>query len=128
MKAAAPKRLLQAAMRARQRAYAPYSRYLVGAALQGKSGKIYTGCNIENASYSATVCAERVALFSAISQGEKAFKALAVVANPGKKPWPCGVCRQVIGEFAPAIDIWVQSGKQCEHQTLEAIFPEPFLL
>jgi len=128
MRVAAPQRLLKAAQKARSQAYAPYSHYRVGAALQGKSGKIYTGCNIENASYSATVCAERVALFQAVSQGEKSFKALAVVANPGKKPWPCGVCRQVIGEFAPSIDIWVQAGKQCEHQTLEEIFPEPFLL
>lgn len=128
MKTPIQKRLLVLAKQARKHSYAPYSHFKVGAALLGKSGRVYTGCNIENSSYSATVCAERVALFQAVSGGEKEFKALAIAANPGKKPWPCGVCRQVLGEFAPGIDIWIQDGKKLTHQTLHEIFPEPFLL
>ncbi len=128
MKTPIQKRLLVLAKQARKHSYAPYSHFKVGAALLGKSGRVYTGCNIENSSYSATVCAERVALFQAVSGGEKEFKALAIAANPGTKPWPCGVCRQVLGEFAPGIDIWIQDGKKLTHQTLHEIFPEPFLL
>lgn len=80
-------------------AYAPYSKFRVGAALLVKSGKIYTGCNIENAAYPATCCAERVAIFSAIASGEKEFIELAVVADSPEPITPCGICRQVMGEF-----------------------------
>ncbi len=89
--------LKKAALDARSWAYAPYSKYKVGAALMTKSGKIYDGVNIENASYSATVCAERVAVFKAVSEGEREFIAIAVAtSNAGP---PCGVCRQVLAEF-----------------------------
>jgi cytidine deaminase len=91
--------LIRIALEARQKAYAPYSKYLVGAALLTKSGRIYSGCNIENASYGATICAERVAAVKAVSEGETAFEALAV-AGDGKEPVaPCGICRQFLAEF-----------------------------
>ncbi len=90
-------KLIAAAAQARQLAYAPYSKYPVGAALLTASGKVYTGVNIENAAYPATICAERVAVFKAVSEGEKQFSAIAVVTENGGTP--CGSCRQVIAEF-----------------------------
>lgn len=98
-----PEKLTELAIKARESAYAPYSGYRVGAALLGKSGKVYLGCNIENASYTPTVCAERVAVFKAVSEGEKEFEAIAVCGGnkqeiEGGFP-PCGVCRQVLREF-----------------------------
>jgi cytidine deaminase len=90
--------LVAEARRARKKAYAPYSKYPVGAAVLAKSGKMYTGCNIENAAYPSGLCAERVAIFKAVSEGEREFVALAVVtSNLGS---PCGACRQVLSEFA----------------------------
>ena len=98
--------LIRAAVDARERSYAPYSGYRVGAALLTKGGHIYTGCNIENAGYTPTVCAERVAIFKAVSEGERAFAAIAIVGGMGGKLSldcaPCGVCRQVMAEFCPA--------------------------
>jgi len=89
--------LVRLASQARERAYAPYSGYAVGAALLGKSGRVYTGCNVENAVYPLTICAERAALFKAVSEGERSFETIAVVtANGGT---PCGSCRQVLAEF-----------------------------
>lgn len=96
--------LLDLALCARERSYAPYSGFRVGAALMTATGKVYLGCNIENAAYSATVCAERVALFRAVSEGERAFSALAVAGGgDALRPAcpPCGVCRQVLSEFCP---------------------------
>ena len=94
--------LIAAAAEARTRSYSPYSRFAVGAALLTASGKIYTGCNIENAAYGPSNCAERTAFFTAVSQGERAFTAIAIVG--GREDWdsfcaPCGVCRQVMAEF-----------------------------
>ena len=89
--------LLNQAAQARERAYAPYSNYRVGAALLGKSGRVYSACNVENASYGLTICAERAAIFKAISEGEREFDALAVVTSNGGAP--CGACRQVFYEF-----------------------------
>ncbi len=89
--------LVTRAAEARLQAYAPYSRYLVGAALLAKSGRIYTGCNVENASYGLSICAERTAVVKAISEGEKEFRAIAVVTENGGSP--CGACRQVLWEF-----------------------------
>lgn len=91
--------LVDEATRVRERAYVPYSEYPVGAAVQAKSGRIYSGCNVENASYGLTICAERAAIFKAISEGEKEFSALAVVTSNGGTP--CGACRQVLFEFSP---------------------------
>ncbi len=90
--------LVTRAAEARLQAYAPYSRYLVGAALLAKSGRIYTGCNVENASYGLSICAERTAVVKAISEGEKEFLAIAVVTENGGSP--CGACRQVLWEFS----------------------------
>lgn len=89
--------LINLAAQARARAYAPYSKYKVGSAVLGKSGRIYTGCNVENASYGLTVCAERNAIFKGVSEGEKEFTAIAVVTSNGGSP--CGACRQVEFEF-----------------------------
>lgn len=97
------KELLLLAVEARELAYAPYSNHRVGAALLGKSGKVYTGCNVENAAYTPTNCAERTAIFKAVSEGEREFSAIAVVGGLGDKLSevcaPCGVCRQVLAEF-----------------------------
>ena len=97
------KELLLKAIEAREMAYAPYSDHKVGAALVGKSGKVYTGCNVENAAYTPTNCAERTAIFKAVSEGEREFTAIAVVGGIGDKLSdvcaPCGVCRQVLAEF-----------------------------
>ena len=95
--------LLRQAVEAREYAYAPYSNYKVGAALLTGSGKIYTGCNIENAAFGPSNCAERTAIFKAISEGDRDFQAIAVVTVDGAAP--CGVCRQVIREFAPHLTI-----------------------
>lgn len=93
------KKLLELAAQAREKAYVPYSQYKVGAALLAKSGRIYTGCNVENASYGATICAERTAVVKAVSEGEREFEALAVVVDGPKPSSPCGICRQVLAEF-----------------------------
>ena len=98
------KELMRLACEAREKAYAPYSGFAVGAALLTKSGKVYTGCNIENAAYSPTNCAERTAFFKAVSEGEREFVAIAVTGGkageaPGAGCTPCGVCRQVMAEF-----------------------------
>ena len=97
------KELLLTAIEAREKAYAPYSNHKVGAALVGKSGKVYTGCNVENAAYTPTNCAERTAVFKAVSEGETEFVAIAIVGGIGDKLSevcaPCGVCRQVLAEF-----------------------------
>lgn len=97
--------LLSKAVEAREYAYAPYSTYKVGSALLTAAGKIYTGCNIENAAYTPSVCGERTAIFKAISEGEREFVAIAVATADGGAP--CGVCRQVIREFAPSITVIV---------------------
>ncbi len=119
--------LLQRAQQVRERAYAPYSKYHVGAALLSTSGKIYTGCNVENASYGLTVCAERNAIFKAVSEGEREFVALAVVtANGGS---PCGACRQVIFEFmnpnAP-VTLGDATLEHLQHFTVGELLPNGF--
>ncbi len=118
--------LIAAAITARERAYAPYSNYRVGAAVLTEEGRIVTGCNVENAVYPLTLCAERVAVAKAISEGASAIAAVAVVtANAGS---PCGSCRQVIREFAaPDVPVFIArlDGSYHEH-TIEALLPESF--
>ena len=120
-----PQELIAQALEARQRAYAPYSRYKVGAALLGKSGKVYLGCNVENASYSHTVCAERTAILKAVSEGELEFEAIAVVTRNGGSP--CGACRQVMVEFAPELTIYI-ADKNGEYRTttMSELLPDSF--
>jgi len=102
--------LLEKAKLAKQNAYVPYSNFRVGAALLGKSGRIYLGCNIENAAYSPTNCAERTALFKAVSEGERAFEAVAVTSDSDDITYPCGVCRQAMAEFS--LDMMVISSNK----------------
>lgn len=99
------KPLIEAAQKARLQSVAPFSNFLVGAALRTENGKIYTGCNVESASYGLTVCAERVAIWKALSEGERNFTELAVVADTETLTPPCGTCRQIIWEFARNADI-----------------------
>ena len=125
--------LREKAIEAMRAAYAPYSGFFVGAALLCKSGRIYTGCNIENASYSVTVCAERVALFSAVAAGERDFEAIAVVGGKNGEidsPCaPCGVCRQALAEFCPKdMKVLLVTKEGYEGYTLEALLPKSFEL
>ncbi len=117
--------LLQRAIEAREKSYSPYSHYKVGAALLTTGGKVYTGCNIENAAYSPSVCAERTAIFKAVSDGEREFATIAVVTSDGGAP--CGICRQVIREFAPNLTIIV-GNVQGNYQvfTLADLLPHSF--
>ena len=100
-----PEKLIEAAAKARENAHAPYSNFKVGAAAATKNGKIFTGCNIENASYGLTVCAERVAIFKAISEGETEFESIVVVADTPELTPPCGACRQIIWEFCGDVPV-----------------------
>jgi len=111
---------------ARQRAYVPYSNYPVGAALRTKTGRIYTGVNVENAAYPQTMCAERVAIFKAISDGEKEFEVISVVTDNGGSP--CGGCRQVMAEFALDMIVLMAdgSGKLIKETTVSELLPEAF--
>jgi len=95
------KNLVDKALQARENAYAPYSGFRVGACVRAESGKTYTGCNIENTAFSATCCAERVAVYSALAAGEKSFTHVAIASDSAEPTFPCGTCRQVIMEFAP---------------------------
>lgn len=100
--------LINKAKEAKEFAYVPYSGFQVGAALKTKSGKVYTGCNIENSSFGATNCAERTAIFKAISEGETEFESIAVVSSAGDITYPCGICRQVMAEFMRDADIYFE--------------------
>lgn len=118
--------LIVAARKARQKAYAPYSNFAVGAALRTRSGRVFTGCNIENASYGLTICAERVAVAKAISEGERDFEAIAVVSPGGATP--CGACRQVLAEFNPDLRIIVADPEgNIRRFRLSELLPEAFL-
>ncbi|HUF89500.1 MAG TPA: cytidine deaminase [Gemmatimonadota bacterium] len=119
-------RLLALAEEARGRAYAPYSGYLVGAALEAADGRVFVGCNVENASYSVTCCAERSALFAAVSAGARSFRRIVVTAA-GRGPYPCGACRQALAEFAPDLEVAVvtDAGDRREF-TLDQLLPHPF--
>ena len=103
--------LIVVANASRRRAYAPYSRFRVGAAIEATSGRVYTGCNIENSSYGLTICAERTAIFKAISEGERNFRAIAIVADGSDFTPPCGACRQVLFDLAGNIDIIMTNAK-----------------
>ena len=119
-------RLLMAAAEARARAYAPYSDFRVGASVFTDSGQVFTGCNIENASYGLTICAERTAIFKAVSEGCTTITALAVCLEGGGSP--CGACRQVIHEFAPGIPVFIgdPDGNLVSETTLDHLLPGAF--
>lgn len=117
--------LLALAVSAREHSYSPYSGYAVGAALLSADGRVFQGCNIENASFGLTNCAERTAMFKAISEGATEFTAIAISAE-SSAPWPCGACRQVLNEFAPDIRVLVTWGDHVEEAPLSALLPHGF--
>ena len=123
-----PERLLEEAERAREKAYAPYSEFAVGAALLTRDGKIVRGCNVENASFGLSICAERNALWKAVSEGERHFVAMAVTAGPAGGASPCGACRQVIHELAPGILVyWRDERGRLVKDTIDGLLPKPFV-
>ena len=118
--------LLKLAQIAMKNSYSPYSRYAVGAALLCKNGRVFLGCNIENASFGLTNCGERTAVFKAVSEGEREFEAVAIASN-GSFPYPCGACRQVLNEFAPEMRVLVIDGEgRIDKTTLRARLPHGF--
>jgi len=125
MKASDP--LVTAALAARENAFAPFSKFKVGAAVEGLDGRIHTGCNVENASYGLTMCAERVAVFKGISEGARRFKRVAVAADTRRLTPPCGACRQILWEFCGDVEILLVNphGKTETHR-LKDLFPKPF--
>jgi cytidine deaminase len=119
--------LIEMAKRARENAHAKFSNFKVGAGLRAASGKIYGGCNVENATYGLTVCAERVAIFKAISEGERKFDAIAVVTDTDKLTPPCGACRQLIWEFCGDVPVIMANLKgKVEVVRMSQLFPKPF--
>lgn len=120
------KELMKIARKARQNAYAPYSHFAVGAALLAESGRVYTGCNIENASYGLTCCAERNAIFAAVGAGERRFKMLAVAADSSEPVAPCGACRQVIAEFGIPLVVMGNLKEATKTMTAEELLPYGF--
>ena len=120
-------RLLEAALAARQNAFAPFSKFLVGAALEDAEGRIHTGCNVENATYGLTVCAERVAVFKAISEGVRKFRRIAIAADTETLTPPCGACRQILWEFCGDIEITLVNPRgKSEKVQLKDLFPRAF--
>lgn len=118
----------EAARRARESAHAPYSRYRVGAAVRTRSGAVYAGCNVENASYGATICAERAAVAAMVVAGEREILAVTVFTDDGPLGMPCGICRQTLLEFAgPECVVVVSSLHEARQTTLGALLPEPFV-
>lgn len=121
--------LIDKAKEALKYSYSPYSRFAVGAALLSADGQVFTGCNIENASFGATNCAERTAIFKAVSEGIKDFTAIAVVCSGSQPAYPCGICRQVMSEFFnPDTRIIVEDGDGLRTYTMTEILPESFSL
>jgi len=116
-----------AALAARENAHAPYSKFRVGAALEDAGGRVHTGCNIENATYGLTLCAERVAVFKAISEGVREFRRIAIAADTDKLTPPCGACRQILWEFCGDIEIvLVNPHGKSESLRLKELFPRAF--
>jgi cytidine deaminase len=120
--------LIEKAKEASQKAYAPYSNYKVGAALLTKLGKVYTGCNVENSSYGLTNCAERTAVFKAVSEGEMEFEEMVIYADSPNLPTPCGACRQVLSEFGSELKITIISNKEQLETSISELLPLGFKL
>lgn len=120
-------KLLKAAIDSRKYAHAPYSKFLVGAAVEDEDGRIHTGCNIENATYGLTLCAERVAIFKAMSEGARQFRRIAVAADTEVLTPPCGACRQILWEFCGDVEIaLVNLAEKTETLRLKDLFPRAF--
>lgn len=120
-------KLIAAARQAREHAHAPFSEFRVGAAVRTKSGRTFGGCNVENASYGLTICAERVAIFKAISDGEREFEAIAVVTDADALTPPCGACRQIIWEFCGDVPVILANLKgKVERESSSKLLPRPF--
>ena len=120
-------KLIDAALAARENAHAPFSKFKVGAAIEDQTGRIFTGCNVENATYGLTICAERVAVFKAISEGARNFTRIAVAADTDELTPPCGACRQILWEFCGDAElILVNLQGKTESFHLKDIFPRPF--
>ena len=118
---------MESALRARENAHAPFSNFKVGAALEDSAGRIHTGCNVENATYGLTVCAERVAVFKAISEGARRFRRIVVAADTEALTPPCGACRQILWEFCGDLEvILVNPQGKSESLRLRDLFPRPF--
>jgi len=125
------KQLVRAAAKARERAAAPYSKFKVGAALLTRNGEVVGGANVESASYGLTCCAERVALFKALTDGKRNFVAVAVVARAPGGPMPCGACRQLLAEYAPAAKVWVADSRALDKVrefTVRELLPAAFVI
>ena len=120
--------LIQIAKETTTYSYAPYSNFQVGAALLTTDGKVFTGCNIENASYGATNCAERTAIFKAVSEGYHSFLKIAVVAKNGSTAYPCGICLQVMQEFMPEGVVLLEENNTIVSYTLKELLPKGFIL
>ncbi|MGL5648022.1 MAG: cytidine deaminase [Clostridium sp.] len=123
------KKLIREAIKARENAYCPYSNFKVGSAVLFEDGNIYTGSNVENASYGATMCAERVAIFNGVAKGNRSIKALAVIGDTKSYTYPCGMCRQVMSEFIDTKDIKIyiiKNEKDYLVKTFEEIMPGSF--
>ncbi|MGL5869898.1 cytidine deaminase [Clostridium chrysemydis] len=123
------KELIKSAIEAREKAYCPYSNFKVGAAVLFEDGKIYTGCNIENASFGGTNCAERTAIFKAVSEGNRVLKEIALIGDPNNYTYPCGICRQVLTEFAESGGVKVYIIKNENDyivKTIEELMPGSF--
>jgi cytidine deaminase len=119
--------LIEAALRARENAHAPYSKFNVGAALEDETGRLHTGCNVENATYGLTICAERVAVFKAISEGARKFRRIGVAADTDALTPPCGACRQILWEFCGDIEVILANPRgKTETLRLRDLFPRPF--
>ena len=122
------KELVDMAKKAMNYSYSPYSEFKVGAALKSSTGKVFLGCNIENSSYGATNCAERTAIFKAVSEGETEFEAIAIVSSSGKLTFPCGICRQVMSEFFnDDTKILLEENNEIKTFTLKDFLPNAFM-
>lgn len=119
--------LIRAALAAREQAHAPFSKFRVGAALEDSAGRVHTGCNIENATYGLTICAERVAVFKAISEGAREFRRIAIAADTDSLTPPCGACRQILWEFCGDIELILANPRNArESLRLKDLLPRPF--
>jgi len=118
--------LIEMALKAREKAYAPYSNFPVGAALLTTKGNIYTGCNVENISYGLTICAERVAVTNAISAGEDEFVSIAIAGSLDEATYPCGACLQFLAEFNAKLNIYIYAGNNVIKRNLQELLPSAF--